>query len=281
MKAILVGYGNVGKELQHVLSKQGILTDFIVRNTGIYDSSNLKVDEKENISKYLDDQSVVFISTPSQGNGEEVSNYYTNAFSKHCLVITCEKAFIANHWQLVNGHRGRIKYSATVGGDSGILNAISDYKEEILEIKAVINGTLNYISDKLSQGYGKGEVYKQVVESGFAEPGSKNFEEVIKTELQDVLYKTLILANHSQLYKEIISPKDVAIQPYKDNFRCAVVLNTQGIRSGFVELNDTSWFPQGVNNTLYINGRKIVEGLGAGGAITAERMFKDYRDLIG
>ena len=166
-----------------------------------------------------------------------------------------------------------------MGGDSGILESLAEYRGNIYEIKAVINGTLNYIGEKLSEGLSREDIYQQVQEKGFAEPGSCDFQDVINNEMKDVLLKTAILANCSNLYDRIIKPEDLFIEPNQDWLRCFVLLTKKQIKSGFMEVNDISWFPAGVNNILYINNQKIIEGAGAGGRATAERMLKDYKKL--
>jgi homoserine dehydrogenase len=280
MRIILIGYGNVGRELRAILDENDIAVDFIVRSTGIFNPSNSKIDENYNILKYLDSETYIFISIPSKGKGGEAAHYYIDALQKNTKVITCEKAFLANNWELVEKFKKQIKYSATVGGNSAILNAITECQVEIHEIKAVLNGTLNYISDKLAEGISENQLYKEVLEKGFAEPGAKNFNEVIENELEDVVLKTLILANHSKLYSHIIKPEHIELKKYDNGLRCAVLLNKHQIKAGFIKFKDASWFPKGVNNNLYINGRKVTEGLGAGGRITAERMFNDFKELV-
>ena len=103
---------------------------------------------------------------------------------------------------------------------------------------------------------------------------------MIKNELQDVVYKTVILANHSSLCDKIISPIDIEIEPYKNTGRCAVIIKKNFIKAGFQNFKDSFWFPSGVNNVLSINGIKVAEGLGSGGKITARKMFKDYLELL-
>src|SRR3989344_901648 len=213
-RTTLIGYGNVGKRLKDLLSRNNISIDHIVRSTGIYDVKGDKIDEKDNFCKYIDEDTVVFISLPSVGDGSDILNYYLKSLEQGVGVVTCEKAVLANNWELMKKYKNKIKYSATVGGDSGILDAISDYKGNINEIKAVVNGTLNYISEKLLEGKNVKDIYEDVTKHGFAEPGSNSFEEVIKNELQDVVYKTVILANHSSLCDKIISPIDIEIEPY-------------------------------------------------------------------
>ena len=275
MKIILVGYGNVGKELERVIKEQSLLVDIIVRSDGIYNSTGVKIDELTNFNNYVDRDTVVFISTPSKGKGELSADYYLISLEQGATIITCEKAFLATHWEVVLQYPKQIKYSATVGGGSGILNAISGHQGEIREIQAVINGTLNYTGDRLAQGILEETVYKEVIDRGFAEPGASNFNEVIEGELKDVQYKTVILANHSKLYQTTVALKDVTLAPYSKGLRCLVTLTKDGIKGGFVEESDAFQFPSGVNNCLYINGQKIVEGPGAGARATAERMFED------
>ena len=268
MKAVIIGYGNVGKEVEKALIEHNVIIHSIIKRNDTLDINS------------LDSETFLFICVPSKEKGEAISHYYTHAFEKGAKVITCEKAFLAHNWELVQHHKTQIRYSATVGGDSGILKAVSNYFGKIKEIKAVVNGTLNYVGERLSQGVDEKEVYEEVIAKGFAEPGSKNLEEVIVAELKDVLYKTVILANYSGLYDRVVEPEEVQVRSQDLHLRCSVFLNKDEIKLGFFEQEDMSWFPRGVNNIIYINGKKSAEGPGAGGRITAERMFKDFQDLI-
>jgi homoserine dehydrogenase len=266
MKVILIGYGTVGKEVEKILHENNIPVTSIIRSKDVLDKN------------FLDAETFIFICAPSKGSGKEIAHYYLDAFEMGSKIITCEKAFLANHWDQIKTHKHHIRYSASVGGNSGILNAISEQKGNIREIKAVVNGTLNYLGEKISSGMKHEDIYQEVVSKGFAEPGAKNLKEVIEAELNDVVYKTIILANHSGLYSRTIKKEDVRLFPYKENLRCLVMLNKNEIKAGFFEDKSVD-FPSGANNILYINGIKSAEGAGAGGRTTAERMFKDFQDL--
>ncbi|OGG55806.1 hypothetical protein A3D71_00690 [Candidatus Kaiserbacteria bacterium RIFCSPHIGHO2_02_FULL_55_20] len=278
MKIILIGSGNVGGEVEKVLAENNIPADFVIRSSGVY-SKGSHIDTNDNFAKYVDDASVVFISVPSRGDGSEMLHYYVGSFKAGARIVTCEKAVLAHHFELVQKFKERIRYSATVGGNSGILPAVSDYRGAIMEIRAVINGTLNYVSGALSQKRGEDDIFHDVVSRGFTDPGPRNLQEVFQNELKDVAYKTAILANHSGLYEKRVTPDDVQVEPYKERARCAVVLNKERIQAGFLSFEDTSWFPAGVNNCICINGVKVAEGPGAGGRATAERMFSDFQML--
>ncbi|MDO8514143.1 MAG: hypothetical protein Q7S50_01205 [bacterium] len=277
MKVVLIGYGNVGKEIEKVLLENNISVELIVKSSGIY-SKHSKIDTNDNFANYLDAESELLISVPSRGDGSEMLDYYLKPLEIGACIVTCEKAVLAHHWGLVQKFRGQIRYSATVGGNSGILPAVSNYQGKIEEIKAVINGTLNYMSDAFANKRKESDIFRDVMTFGFTDPGSNSLQDVFQNELRDISYKTAILANHSNLYDKI-TPNDLSIEPYRDNTRCAVILNKQRITAGFLAFEDTSWFPTGVNNCLYVNGVKVAEGPGAGGRITAERMFKDLQEL--
>ena len=278
MKIILIGSGNVGGEAEKVLAENDIPTEVVIRSSGVY-SKGSYIDTNNNFANYVDAESVVFISVPSRGDGSEMLDYYVKTLELGARIVTCEKAVLAHHWDLVQKFKGQIRYSATVGGNSGILPAIRNYQGRIDEIRAVINGTLNYVSDALAQKREENDIFHDVVTRGFTDPGPHNLQEVFQNELKDVSYKTAILANHSGLYEKIFTPNDFNVEPYKESTRCAVVLNKGGIRAGFLAFEDTSWFPTGVNNCCYVNGVKVAEGPGAGGRITAERMFKDFQEF--
>src|SRR5205085_169797 len=119
---------------------------------------------------------------------------------------------------------------------------------------------------------------KEVITKGFAEPGAVTFDEIVGGELKDVQYKTVILANHSKLYEKVVTLNDVHVEPYCEGLRCSVFLTKENIVTGFIGINEDFAFPSGVNNCLYINGQKVVEGPGAGSRPTAERMFKDFKE---
>lgn len=153
----------------------------------------------------------------------------------------------------------RLWYSATVGGNSGILPELHRYAGTIHTIKAVINGTLNIVSEESARGMPETAIYDFVTSQGYAEPGSRDFQEMIDAEMQDVLYKSVILANHSGMYHGVVRLPDITLEPYREGGRCMFLADKHHIRAGFIHDEDTSWFPTGVDNALVIDGRKVAE----------------------
>lgn len=279
MKTILIGYGNVGKALHQVLWEHDIEVDMIVRQPGIFSSNAEKIDTIDNFDSHVDRYTVAYISVPSAPDASKHLSYYMSVLEKGGSVITCEKSVLAHYWHILKPYRNRLWYSATVGGNSGILPELHRYEGKIHDIKAVINGTLNIISEQSVLGKTEEELYELVTMWGFAEPGAKNFKEVIDLEMQDVLYKAVIFANHSWLYHDVVTLSDIIVEPFKSWARCMLVADKHHIRAGFMYDDNTSWFPTGVNNTLLINGQKIIEWPGAGARATAERMYVDGEHL--
>ena len=272
---VLIGYGNVGKNIEAVLVENGHHVDIIVRSDGVYENG-VRVADTDNFFKYIKKEAFVFISTPTFESPDASYLYYKESIENDAYIITCEKSVLTHYPDLLKD--ARISCSATVGGDSGMLPALVQavQNESVYQAQAVVNGTLNYIAERFLEGATKEEVFREVTEKGFAESGVSNFDEVILSELQDVLFKAVILANASGLYSHIILKEDVQISGYREGMRCVVRLSQNKIEAGFIEENTADWLPKGVNASLLVNGVKITEGPGAGGRITAERMYKDF-----
>ncbi|MFA7252355.1 MAG: hypothetical protein WC027_00670 [Candidatus Paceibacterota bacterium] len=284
-KGMIFGLGNIGSTLRRNISKEKIEIKYIVRSDGVFDFGLNKISEKENWKNFIDDIDVAFVCIPTIGKGEEALKYSLALLEKRKSVITCEKASIAYHWDTLRQYKNILRYTASVGGGTKMLKEISRYKsKDIVNIKGVVNGTLNYISCNLKNGNSVEETVKEVLEKGFAEPGAKTLEEIIKAEMNDVVLKTIIIANHSGLFDKIITRENVEVilSTQKDliSKRCIIDLNKEKIRCGFIEDTKADWLPDGVDNILYINGEKKAFGLGAGAEATVESMLGDFCDCI-
>ena len=162
-----------------------------------------------------------------------------------------------------------------------ILKEISKYKQdEINEIKAVVNGTLNYIGDGLKSRKTREQIVNEVLEKGFSEPGANSFEEIIEGEIRDVILKTIIIVNHSSIFDKTITENDIEKVSFDENKRCIIKITRDRIQAGFIETDDSEWLPDGVNNVLYINNEKKILGPGAGAEATVGAMISDFRDHI-
>jgi homoserine dehydrogenase len=280
MNAIIFGAGNIGSVLTEKLIQEGVNIKYIVRTSGIFDINSNQVGNQSEWKKYVDEVDVAFICIPTVEAGEQALEYEKAFLEKNKPVITCEKSSIAHYWNDLNKYKNIFKYSASVGGGTMMLKEISKYQPtDIKEIKGVVNGTLNYISDELNSGKTKDEVVKEVIEEGYAEPSTSSFEEIISAEMRDVILKTIIIANHSGIFDGVITKQDIKVVDFDEKKRCVICINKDSIEVGFTDNNNSNWLPGGVNNVLYINGEKKVEGPGAGAEATVLSMISDYREL--
>jgi len=280
INAIIFGAGNIGSNLAKELSNEKVFVKYVVRTSGIFDDAFNKVAEQKDWKSFVDEVDLAFICVPTSGKGEKAFEYELNFLEKGKPVITCEKASVAFCWEVLNKYKKLFLYTASVGGGTKMLQEISKYDpQEIKEIKAVVNGTLNYISDGLVSGRTKDEVVKDVLEKGYAEPGAVTFEEIIKSEMNDVLLKTIIIANHSGIFDRVITKEDIAIFDFDISKRCIVKIDRNNIEIGYIEDAKADWLPDGVNNILLINNEKKAYGPGAGADATVLSMIYDLKIL--
>ncbi|MDQ3014818.1 MAG: hypothetical protein M3Q73_03070 [bacterium] len=273
MKDVVVfGAGNIGTTLINRLKSIGCNPKYIVRSKDIFDTS------------LMHNVSAAFICIPTVDIGETSFKYAHSFLSQGKPVITCEKASIAYHWDELKRYKDIFKYTATVGGGTKMLKELSKLlPTDIHEVKAVVNGTLNFISDSFVLNKTSDDIFREVIEKGYAEPGSTTFDEVIKAELHDVALKTIIMANHSGLFDKTIKKEDVEMVTDVTLIgakKCAVHITKNSIRAGFIEDNNVQWLPSGVNNVLYINGIQKVYGRGAGADATVSAMLDDFKDVF-
>lgn len=277
---MVFGFGNIGTTLVRRLQEEGIHVKYIVKSDFILDSDLNGVARQCDWEIYAKKADCAFICIPTVDKGEQAAKYQSFFLKKGKPVITCEKASIAHHWNSLKKQRNIFKYTASVGGGTKMLEKISNYKpKDIRKIKAVVNGTLNYISENLGLGLKEEEIIKIVLERGYAEPGATSFDEIILSEMKDVILKTMIIANHSGIFKRTIKEKDIHLVNFHKNMRCIVEITHDTIKAGFIEGNLSYSLPSGVNNVLYVNGEKKASGLGAGAEATVSSMMSDYASL--
>ncbi len=277
---IIFGAGNIGSTLIKRLGQENANIKCIVRSDGVFDISQNKIAEQKDWRDFIDEIDLAFICIPTKGKGNIALEYELAFLEKGKPVITCEKASIANHWDKLKEYKNIFKYTASVGGGTMMLKEISKYKSEnISEINAVVNGTLNYIGDELKSGKAKEQIVKEIFENKFSEPGANTFDEIINIEIKDAIYKTIIISNHTDIFDRTITENDIEKVGFKEGKRCVVKITKDKIQTGFTEDNNSNWLPTGVNNVMYINGEKKAYGPGAGAQATVSAMIDDYLDL--
>jgi len=203
-------------------------------------------------------------------------------------------------------------FETNVGAGLPIINTMNDLMksgDRILELEAVLSGTLNYIFNTLDKDNPLSDVIRQAKELGFSEPDPR-----IDLSGVDVIRKLIILSRESG-YK--IEEKQVKVSPilpaecfdgsieefwqtvskYDDEFeqkRLALEKNNQKWRfvarlkdgKASVSLAEVGtdhplYYLEGSNNIIMITTERykehpmIIKGYGAGAEVTAAGMFAD------
>ncbi len=173
--------------------------------------------------------SLVVVLTGSVKLGYEI---ITSCFKQKKHVVTANKALIAEKWDdifsLARDNKCLIYFEASAGSGIPVIQGINEglASNDITKIKAILNGTSNYILTKMARElctleYALGEA----TEAGFAEPDSSADIKGL-----DAAHKLCILANvisskpvnYNDIYKEGIEeihPQDLSFAGEMFNFK--------------------------------------------------------------
>lgn len=203
---MLIGMGNIGKELQRRLVSTKLNHFFplySVKNDGLYSYLGTKVGEKEEYANYIDKIDAVCLAIPTADDGKIALDYITTVLKSGKPVVTCEKGALSNFFEELEPNLKMIGHSASVGGGTRLLQYTKQrMNSEVEQIHAIINGTLNYVFEEVSRGRSLGEVVLEAKKLGYAEPGAETPLDVINMEAHsDLPMKTAILFNVLELGK--------------------------------------------------------------------------------
>jgi len=133
---------------------------------------------------------------------EELSARYIDLFEHYVSVITANKIACSSDYSLfkklkeTSMHRGvKFSFETNVGAGLPVISTIEDLissGDKILEINAVVSGTLNYIFNILSEEIPFSKAITMAMENGYAEPDPR-----LDLSGMDVKRKLLILARES------------------------------------------------------------------------------------
>ncbi|MEX0985926.1 MAG: bifunctional aspartate kinase/homoserine dehydrogenase I [Bacteroidales bacterium] len=155
----------------------------------------------------------VFVDCTASDN---LSDRYIDLFESYVSVITANKVACSSEYSLYKKlkdsalHHGvKFSFETNVGAGLPVINTIGDLissGDKILEIEAVVSGTLNYIFNILSEEVPLSEAIKKAMENGYSEPDPR-----LDLSGVDVKRKLLILARESGYALE---EKDIEIEKF-------------------------------------------------------------------
>jgi homoserine dehydrogenase len=251
----------------------------------------------------LDDPSITVV-VEVMGGLEPARSYIERAIAAGKAVVTANKEVMAHHGpELLELARERcvdVYFEAAVGGGIPLISTfkIDLLANEISRIEAVINGTTNFIIDRMAiDGQSFDEALAEAQRLGYAEPDPtydvEAFDAAFKlTIMSSIAFRTRI--DPAQVYREGIRALDPVDFRYAAELGYAIkLLAFARSADGHVEAHvHPTRIPQShllaavhdAYNAVVIDGdlvgRVLLYGQGAGGRPTASAVVGDILDLV-
>ncbi len=309
LKIGIVGVGTVGQSVYQILEdNKNIITARagieIVPIIGVVNNLSKKRDVSikltDNVDDLLSDDSIDIV-VELMGGVEDAYQVVKKALEKGKSVVTANKALLAYHRYELQELAGdtAFEYEAAVAGGIPIINALRDglTANHIESIRGIINGTCNYMLDKMiNEDIAYDVILKEAQELGYAEA-----DPTFDVGGFDAAHKLLILA--SIAYGIDAKPEDILIEgienissediEFAKEFNYAIKLlgiakkkgNTVELRVHSVLIPNTEMIAKvdGVMNGISVVGDKVGEtlyyGAGAGGDATASAVIANIIDI--
>jgi homoserine dehydrogenase len=222
-KVILFGLGTVGLGVYHYLLDNTDLFEIV--GIGVKDLSKhryLQISEaiiSDNLQEIITRDCDVIIELI--GGIEASEQLVTQALLQKRHVITANKALIAAKGQYLSHlavcYNAKLLYSATVAGSIPILEILrlfntANVRSKIQSITGILNGTSNFILDKIREGQSLIEAIKSAQKAGFSEADPS-----LDLNGTDAAQKLQILARHA-FNQELSNITVEGIQNIKEDF---------------------------------------------------------------
>ena len=175
LRVVLLGLGTVGTGVFQLLRQHPHVFDVrrvVVRN--LARSRDVAV-PRELLSTNLWDA----INEPADlvielvGGVAPVGDVVQAALLGGRAVVSANKALVAQRWRALarftGGIERRLRYSAAVGGEVPVLESVESLTHEVAAVRAVINGTCNFVLDRIEAGAALEEAVREAQARGFAE----------------------------------------------------------------------------------------------------------------
>ncbi|VAY87456.1 Homoserine dehydrogenase [hydrothermal vent metagenome] len=305
----IVGVGTVGTSVCQILEdNKEIITARagvnIVPVVGAVNnlSKRRDVDVKltDNVDDILNDSSIDVI-VELMGGVDDAYKVVKKALKKGKAVVTANKALLAYHRYELQEYAGGIafEYEAAVAGGIPIINALRDglSANHIESIKGIMNGTCNYMLDKMIND----EIAYDVILEEAQKLGYAEADPIFDVGGFDAAHKLLILA--SIAYGIDAKPEDILIEgienissediEFAKEFDYAIKLLAIAKKSNRkielrvhpVLISNSQMIAkvEGVMNAISVIGDKVGEtlyyGTGAGGNATASAIIANIIDI--
>jgi homoserine dehydrogenase len=177
LRIVLLGLGTVGLGVYRHLSQRPEL--FEVRRVVVRDLDKHRDDgvpaERLATNLWLAINEPADLVIELIGGVEPAGDVVHAALLRGRTVITANKALVATRWdtfeRYVRAPQPRLRFSAAVGASLPVLETVERLAAEqsIEQVRAVINGTCNFVLDELAQGATLADAVALAQRHGFAE----------------------------------------------------------------------------------------------------------------
>ncbi|MFC2112719.1 bifunctional aspartate kinase/homoserine dehydrogenase I [Bacteroidota bacterium] len=249
----------------------------------------------------------------------EVSGSYKELFNNYVSVVTANKIACSSAYETYKDLKSTAQsrgvkfiYETNVGAGLPIINTINDLirsGDKILELEAVVSGTLNYIFNTIDADNKLSDVIQKAKELGFSEPDPRidlsgidvirklvilSREAGYKIEEKDVKVSSILpeecfegsLENFWKKvagYDEEFEKKRLELQKKNKKWRFVARLKNgkASVQLAAVDAEHPLYPLEGSNNIIMITTERykehpmIIKGYGAGAEVTAAGMFAD------
>lgn len=177
LRIVLLGLGTVGFGVFRHLSARPDLFDVrqvVVRDVARHRDQGVPPERlSTNLWKAINEPADLVIELI--GGVDAAADIVLASLLRGRSVITANKALVATHWETLDRYarelQPRLRFSAAVGGVVPVLETLSHLSRDntLTRVRAVINGTCNFVLDELASGRTLPEAVTLAQQLGFAE----------------------------------------------------------------------------------------------------------------
>ncbi len=174
LRVTLLGLGAVGRGVYEHLSRQKECFEIVaiaVRGRAFHEAAGVPARLLLPLDQALEVQSDVVVE--AMGGVREAGDALARALGAARHVVTANKAVIAARGPLLTALAERegttLSYSAAVGGVVPVLETLRALREPVRSIEGVLNGTSNFVLDRLAGGASLEEAVAEARALGYAE----------------------------------------------------------------------------------------------------------------
>lgn len=310
-KIAILGYGVVGGGLIELIDKNREKNPLLnsIEITSILVKSKEKHIKKShnevittNVEEFFSADSNIVIEVMGGLNPSYI--YVKRALEAKKHVVTANKDLIAEHgeelFQIANENGVALKFEAAVAGGIPIIKPLTESLcgNEVKNIKAILNGTTNFILTKMGEENLDYEVaLKQAQELGFAEANPEADVMGYDPARKLAILSTLAFnkrVDWKEIYTEGITKLDIKDFIYAKKLNCKIKLvaessiNNNGVYAAVKPvLVDNDSILAKINNefnVVILNGDAVGEvaftGKGAGKLPTGTAVYGDVIDIV-